>query len=328
VILVVGATGHLGSLVVRELARQGRPVRAMVRPPDPARDLVDAGAELISADLLRPETLDDALHGVRAVVATASVIAPRHRGENDEGLVRGYAQLIEKARAAGVERIVHASVPETPLDDGVPMVRGKREVERMLAASGISYATVRMPPFTEVWLALAGSAIPLRGEPRSIVTRAYPFLRRFRRLTGTTVERHGVMVVPGKASTRNAFLSVHDAARVMAALVDAPDLSGAVDVGGPEVLTWTDVAGIFGEVLGRPMRVRTTPVAVFTVAQRAMARVAPSASNVLGLNRVLGTAETPWDTAAVTRRLGIGPLRTVEQVLREKAALPADNGSR
>jgi nucleoside-diphosphate-sugar epimerase len=181
-----------------------------------------------------------------------------------------------------------------------------------------------MPPFTEVWLALAGSSIPLRGEPRATVARAYPFLRRFRRLAGTTVERRGVMVVPGRASIRNAFLSVHDAARVMAALVDVPEVSGPVDVGGPEVLTWTDVAGIFGEVLGRPVRVRTTPVAVFTAGQRALARVAPSASAVLGLNRLIGTAETPWDTSELTRRLGVHPLRTVEQVIREKAALPAD----
>lgn len=323
-ILVVGATGHLGSLVVAELGRQGRPVRAMVRPPDLAPDLVAAGAELISADLLRPETLDDALRGVRTVMATASVIAPAHREEDDEGLVRGYATLINKARAAGVQRIVHASVPETPLDGSVPMVRGKREVERLLADSGISYATVRMPPFTEVWLALAGSSIPVRGEPRAVVTRPHPFLRRFRRITGRSVERRGVMLVPGSAATRNAFLSVHDAARVIAALVDDTGTSGAVDVGGPEVLTWTDEARIFGDVLGRPVRVRTTPVGVYTAGQRALALVAPSASNVLGLNRVLGTAETPWDTSELTRRLGVHPLRTVAEVLREKAALPPD----
>jgi hypothetical protein len=44
----------------------------------------------------------------------------------------------------------------------------------------------------------------------------------------------------------------------------------------------------------------------------------------MGLNRLIATAETPWDTTDVARRLGVHPLRTVEQVLREKAALPAD----
>jgi uncharacterized protein YbjT (DUF2867 family) len=325
VILVVGATGQLGSLVVRKLTRQGRPVRAMVRPPDPGRDLAEAGAELVEADLLRPETLDVALRGVQAVIATANIVAPVHAEDRDESLARGYAELITRARAAGVERFVYASVPETHLDDAVPMARAKRAVERLLADSGMSYASVRMPPFTEIWLALAGSSIPLRGEVRATLARAYPFLRRFRRLTGTTVERHGLMLVPGSASLRNAFLSVHDAARIMTALVDATDVNGPVDIGGPEVLSWTDVARLFADVLGRPVRVLPTPVAVYAAGQRALARVAPSASAVLGLNRLIGSAETPWDTAEVTERLGVHRLRTVEQVLREKAALPVDD---
>ena len=44
----------------------------------------------------------------------------------------------------------------------------------------------------------------------------------------------------------------------------------------------------------------------------------------MGLHRLLATAETPWDTAEVARSLGVHPLTTVEQVLRAKAALPAD----
>ena len=91
------------------------------------------------------------------------------------------------------------------------------------------------------------------------------------------------------------------------------------------MLTWTDVARIFGEVLGRPVRIRTTPVAVFMAGQRLLAGVAPSASNVMGLNRLLATSETPWDTTDAARRLGVHPLTTVEQVLREKAALPPGN---
>jgi uncharacterized protein YbjT (DUF2867 family) len=176
----------------------------------------------------------------------------------------------------------------------------------------------------EVWLALVGSSIPVRGEPRAVVRRPYGFLQRFRRLTGHSIENHGVMMVAGAASVRNAFISVQDVARLMVAAVDARDLTGPVDVGGPEILTWTDVARIYSEVLGRPVRVRSLPVAIYGLGQQALARVAPSASNTLGLNRLLATAETPWDTSEVTRRLGVYPLKTVEQVLREKAQLPAD----
>ena len=99
----------------------------MVRPPDLGRDLVEAGAELIEADLLRPETLDDALRDIRAAVAIANAVAPLHRADASAALGQGCADLVDRAKAAGVERIVHASVPETPLDDDVPIVRLKRE---------------------------------------------------------------------------------------------------------------------------------------------------------------------------------------------------------
>jgi uncharacterized protein YbjT (DUF2867 family) len=320
-ILVVGATGQLGSLVVHELCERGRPVRAMVRDPAAADDLVATGAALVVADLTRPETLDAALEGVTAIVATANVVAPIRAADTAAALDTGYAELIDRAERAGVSRFVLASVPETPLDGTVPVAASKRHIERRLAASTLSWASVRMPPFTEVWLALVGSELPLRGEQRSTLQRPYATLRRFRRLTGRTVDRRGLMVVPGPASARQAFLSVHDAARGLAATVDAHDVTGPVDLAGPEVLTWTDVAAIYSRVLGRPVRVRGVPAGAYAVPQRLFARIAPSLAGTMGLNRLLATSESDRTTPEVVERLGIGPLHTVEQILREKAEL-------
>src|SRR5688572_24323236 len=81
VILVVGATGQVGSLVVRQLRGAGVPVQAMVRDPASATDLAATGAELAIGDLCRPETLDAALDGVTAVVATANAVAPVRAGD-------------------------------------------------------------------------------------------------------------------------------------------------------------------------------------------------------------------------------------------------------
>jgi uncharacterized protein YbjT (DUF2867 family) len=200
VILVVGATGQLGSRVVRRLRGTGEPVRVMVRERATAGDLAATGAELVVADLRRPETLDAALEGVSAVVATANSVAPIAAGDTAEALDAGYAELIRRAASAGVSRFVLASVPPTSLDDRVPVARSKRRTEELLARSGLSWLSLRMPPFTEVWLALVGSGLPLRGEDRSTLACPYPTLRRFRRLTGATIDRHGVMVVPTPVS--------------------------------------------------------------------------------------------------------------------------------
>jgi len=167
-----------------------------------------------------------------------------------------------------------------------------------------------------------GSAVPDRGEVNSTLHRPYPFLARFRRATGRSVEDRGRLVLPGPADRRQAFLSVHDAADVLVAGIDAP-LTGVVDVGGPEVLSWTEVAAEFQRVLGRPVRVVSLPAGAFRAARAALAPVAPSVANIMGLNLLMATSETDWDTTATTDALGVGPLRTVRQVLAEKAALPA-----
>jgi uncharacterized protein YbjT (DUF2867 family) len=322
VILVVGATGQLGSLVVRRLRTEGRQVRAMVRDPAFAADLEATGAALAVADLGRPGSLDGALEGVEAVVATANAIAPIRRSDSAAVVDAGYAELVRRAERAGVRRFVLASVPETPLDQAVPVARSKRRTEQLLAASGLSWLSLRMPPFSEVWLALVGSEIPLRGEQRTTLRRAYPTLRRFRLVTGRTIERRGVMVVPGPSSARQAFLSVHDAAAGLAGAVRQDAGEGPVDLGGPESLSWTDVAGIYGRVLGRRVRVVSQPAGAFAVGQRVLTPVAPALAGVMGLNRLIATSETDWDTAETAARLGLQTRRTVEEILREKATLP------
>jgi uncharacterized protein YbjT (DUF2867 family) len=323
VILVVGATGQVGSGVVRRLRADGAPVRAMVRDVAAAADLGAVGAELVAADLRYPETLDAALAGATAVVATANAVAPIRRDDTAAAVEAGYGELVRRAERLGVTRFVLSSVPETPLDERVPVARAKRQTEHLLEGSGLSWASVRMPPFTEIWLALVGSELPMRGEQRATLARAYPTLRRFRRLTGTTIDRRGLMLVPGPASARQAFLSVHDAAAGLAAAALRPgSVEGPLDLGGPEVLSWTEVAAIFERVLGRRVRVVSQPAAVYAVLARVLSPVAPSLAGVMGLNRLIASSETAWDTRSAARQLGLEPLRTVEQVLREKAALP------
>jgi uncharacterized protein YbjT (DUF2867 family) len=115
---------------------------------------------------------------------------------------------------------------------------------------------------------------------------------------------------------------VHDAAAALAAAVRPHTGEGALYLGGPEALTWNDVARIYESVLGRRVRVVSQPAAVYAVLSRALAPVAPSVAGVMALHRLIATSESDRGTAVAVQQLGLGQLRRVEEVLRAKAALP------
>jgi uncharacterized protein YbjT (DUF2867 family) len=89
-ILITGATGNVGSELVRALVAAGEPVRALVRDQEPVK--LPAGVEAVAGDLNRPETLTPALVGVRGLF-----------------LLPGYRDmpgLMAEAGRAGVEQVV------------------------------------------------------------------------------------------------------------------------------------------------------------------------------------------------------------------------------
>lgn len=319
-VLVVGANGQLGSACCRALAERGHTVRGSVRALERAVDLT--GVELRVADLARAPDLDDLLSGIDVVVLTANTAVPR-AGDDVERFVEGEHRLIDAAARHGVRRIVLPSFPETDVDSDVPFVAERRQLERQVLETVPGSVVLRLPPFMEVWLALVGSAVPLRGEPHATIGRPSPFLRTFRRLTGTLVERRGLMLVPGPTRHRQAFIAVADAAAACVKAVERDDVAGQVlDVAGPQVLTWDDVARTYSDVLGRPVRAVSAPTAVFAALSAVLRRVAEVPSRTMALNRFVGSSESAWHEPG-GGLVDVEEMTTVEAFLRRKAALPS-----
>src|SRR5262245_51749282 len=114
--LVVGATGILGGEVCRQLAAQGKPVRALVREtsnPEKLAQLEGLGAELVRGDLKDRRSLDAVCRGVSAVISTASSTLSRQEGDSIDSVDgQGQAALIDAAEAAGVRQFVFISFPD------------------------------------------------------------------------------------------------------------------------------------------------------------------------------------------------------------------------
>ncbi|MGE0094815.1 MAG: hopanoid-associated sugar epimerase [Alphaproteobacteria bacterium] len=122
--LITGASGFVGSAVLRRLLAEGHRMRVLVRSGSDRRNLAGLDVELAVGDLSNPETLRDAVAGAKAVFHVAAdyrLWVPRPE-EIYRANVEGTGALLRAAAKAGVERVVYTSSVATLglLPDGTP----------------------------------------------------------------------------------------------------------------------------------------------------------------------------------------------------------------
>ena len=123
--LVTGASGFVGSAVVRALLAGAQPVRAMVRASSARDNLLGLDCAVVEGDMRDPAAMGRALEGVTIlyhVAADYRLWAP-DPGEIERTNVEGTRVVMEAARASGVARIVYTSSVATlrPSPDGAPV---------------------------------------------------------------------------------------------------------------------------------------------------------------------------------------------------------------
>jgi dihydroflavonol-4-reductase len=122
--LITGASGFVGSAVLRQLIRKGHAVRALVRPNSDRRNLDGLGVETVIGDLTDPASMGPALAGCEAlfhVAADYRLWVPKPAGMYAAN-VTGTRELMLAALRAGVKRIVYTSSVATLglFSDGTP----------------------------------------------------------------------------------------------------------------------------------------------------------------------------------------------------------------
>ena len=132
-ILVTGATGNVGSQVVRELRERGAPVRAFVRDSDRARSLLGGDVELAVGDFADPSSVRAALAGVRRVFLSSA--------DGPEKVAHETA-VIDVAAATGVELIVKCSTLLASVGSPLPPFDWHGRIEEHLRASEVAGAVL------------------------------------------------------------------------------------------------------------------------------------------------------------------------------------------
>lgn len=227
-ILVTGASGLNGSTIVREFARQGYPVRALVRNRAKAQALEALPTvELVEGDMLRPETLAGALSGVERALLISSA---------DEQMVETQCAFIDEAKKAGVRHIVKFSGAEAGIGFNQRNFRFTlmhEDIERYLEQSGLAWTHLRPSQFMQVYL---------REAPTIVAQNAFflPF-----------------------ANIKLSPIDVQDIANIACAVLRHGEEheSKSYNMTGPEALTMTQIAERISQAVGRTIRyVSITPV--------------------------------------------------------------------
>jgi dihydroflavonol-4-reductase len=110
-ILVTGAAGHVGNVLVRELLVRGECVRVLILPGEDCTSLEGLDVEKVDGDVLKPASLENAMQGVDLVYHLAAIISivPRKDDLVRRVNVQGTRNVIQAARKAGVRRVVYTS---------------------------------------------------------------------------------------------------------------------------------------------------------------------------------------------------------------------------
>ena len=231
-ILIVGASGHLGSLIVQSLLAQGMSLRLMSRRPETLASWRKQGAEIVQGDVRDPRSLAAAYQGVTRVVTTAHAAEGRRGNTPVEVDLLGNRALIAAAKRAGVEHFVFISAHSAQPDSPVDLFRFKYRSEEELRASGMAYTILRPTHLMDTWVGLLGEQI---------------------------LTRHAVTLY-GRGENPLCLVAAADVAAFTAmALTQPAARNQCLTIGGPERHTLRQVVACFERLLSHPIRVRAIP---------------------------------------------------------------------
>ena len=231
--LVVGATGFVGSRLVRALEEGGHDVVAFSRSAD--SESFPDGVEPFAGDLGDPESLEGLCDGVDVAYYLIHSLTSENFAELDR---RYAARFREIASEAGVDRVVYLSGISGDETDLSPHLASRREVETVLAEGSFDLTVLR-------------AAVIIGPESASF------------RIVDDLTDRLPVLVVPQWVRTPCQPIGIRDAIDYLTGLLTVPETRGETyDIGGPSVCSYESLLRMTAARKGR--RIRIVPVPVMT----------------------------------------------------------------
>ncbi len=232
-VLIVGATGYIGSAVVAEAIGQGHDVIAVMRSAPAAGQF--AGAEIVTADVTNPASIAGAFH--RPIDVVISCLACRSGTASDFDAIDYQAtrQVLDAAMKNGVKHFILLSAICVRKPD-LPLQLAKLKMEDYLIRSGIDYTIVR--PTAYFWVFVGQARLIRKGRP-------------------------GFLIGSGDQAVHNP-IAKEDLAEFMVGSIDNGERRNRLFIiGGPEVegnvVSYRDVLQMIFEAAGQEPKMKSIP---------------------------------------------------------------------
>ncbi len=234
-ILIAGASGYIGGRLVPVLAQRGDDLTLIGRDPGALTERFP-GTRVVGADLLDPASLPPALAGIEVAYYLAHSMAGGESGfaERDLQAARAFASA---AAGAGVRRIIYLGGLGDDTANLSHHLASRHDVGAELARHGVA-----VTEFRAAIVIGSGSA-------------SFEILRHL-------TERLPVMITPRWVSTRCQPIGIADVLAYLVGALDHPEVTGVVEIGGPDVLSYGQMMLRYAHLRG--LRRLMIPVPVLT----------------------------------------------------------------
>jgi uncharacterized protein YbjT (DUF2867 family) len=226
-VLVAGATGYLGGFVCREYKKRGYLVRALTRSYKKLDALRDSIDEIVEAEITEPRTLDHICDGIDAVFSSIGITRQKDGLTFRDVDYQGNKNLLEIALQASVRKFVYVSAFNGPNTRHLNIIAAHEDFVDELKSSGIEYAVIRPTGYFS--------------DMSEILYMA----------------RKGRVWLIG--SGENRINAIHGADLAVTCAEAMEGNNSEIDVGGPQTMTWNEIAALAFKVLKKPAKIPHVP---------------------------------------------------------------------
>lgn len=283
-VLVIGATGTLGSKVVDVLLTRGKQVRALVRMGSDAARLEAKGVEIVRGDMLDYATLLPAMTNMDALITTAIGYSRRRKNDTAQTDDLGNRNLVDAAHAVGLPLFVFTSVLNAHKAPKVSHFFQKTVVEDYLQTTGVPFVSIRPPGFVD------------------------------QVLTKNVIE-NGKLMSPFNPDARASIILADDVARYLAWAVDEPRAIGQrIPVAAETPVSFNEMAAILSRLTGKIIKVQSLPQIMMKLMMPVMGLFNPIMREMPAMMAFIASGDYIADT---TLQHDLFDVRSTEDTLRQ-----------